>query len=50
MFDHATAEQFIRPAHRSIVLEAQDPEQLLEQLAAFQPTVIDKWSVEKLER
>lgn len=50
LFDHATAEQFVRPVHRSIVLSSDNPDQLLEQLAAFQPTTADKWWLEKLER
>lgn len=50
LFDHATDEQFVRPVHRSIVLESDNPEQLLEKLAAFQPTTSNKWSLEKLER
>lgn len=43
MFDHATAEQFVRPPHRSLVLEAQDPDQLLEKLVSFKPITIQKW-------
>ncbi|XGW00261.1 MAG: TIGR00730 family Rossman fold protein [Leptolyngbya sp. BL-A-14] len=43
MFDHATAEQFVRPPHRSLVLEAEDPDQLLDKFASFQPVTFQKW-------
>lgn len=43
MFDHATVEQFVRPAHRSLVLEAQDPNQLLDRMAAYKPVTVQKW-------
>lgn len=43
MFDHATREQFIRPPHRSLVLEAQDPDRLLEKLASYEPITVQKW-------
>jgi uncharacterized protein (TIGR00730 family) len=50
MLDHATAEQFIRPMHRSLVLAAVDPNELLDNLAAFQPTSSDKWALDKLDK
>ncbi|PSB26897.1 TIGR00730 family Rossman fold protein [Stenomitos frigidus] len=43
MFDHATAEQFVLPPHRSLVLEAQDPDQLLDKLASYEPITVQKW-------
>ena len=43
MFDHATEEQFVRPAHRSLVLEAQDPDRLLDKLATYEPITVQKW-------
>lgn len=43
MFDHATVEQFVRPPHRSLVLEAHDPEHLLDKLAAYKPITVQKW-------
>ncbi|WAL61913.1 LOG family protein [Thermocoleostomius sinensis] len=49
MLDHATAEQFIRPMHRSLVLDAADPSELLDELAAFQPLTLDKWALDKLD-
>ncbi|GAB4373269.1 MAG: TIGR00730 family Rossman fold protein [Elainellaceae cyanobacterium] len=51
MFDHATAEKFVRPIHRSIVLVDEDPAILLEKLTAFQPVTTNKWtSAQTLER
>lgn len=32
LIDHAAAEEFVRPAHRSLVIEGDDPAALLEQL------------------
>lgn len=43
LFDHALNEQFLRPAHRSIVLESADPEDLLERMMQYQPQNVDKW-------
>ncbi len=42
-FDHAIAEQFIRPEHRSLVLQEQEPIRLLKLLAESKPLLIDKW-------
>jgi len=42
-FDHATAEGFIRPIHRQLVLEEKDPAALLAKLAAWQPPAEIKW-------
>jgi uncharacterized protein (TIGR00730 family) len=42
-FDHAVAERFIRPAHRSLILEERDPERLLDRLASFQAPPVEKW-------
>ncbi|MFI5396053.1 MAG: TIGR00730 family Rossman fold protein [Candidatus Binatia bacterium] len=43
LFDHAVAEHFVRPAHRSLVLEERDPERLLDLLAGYQPLALEKW-------
>ena len=43
MFDHATTEQFVRLPHRSLVLEAHDPDCLLDKLASYKPITIQKW-------
>lgn len=41
--DHATTEQFIRPAHRQIVLADADPVALLKKLSQFQMPTVQKW-------
>ncbi|MBF2051386.1 MAG: TIGR00730 family Rossman fold protein [Leptolyngbya sp. IPPAS B-1204] len=43
LFDHALSEEFVRPQHRSIVLTAATPEQLLDQFAAYRPQNVAKW-------
>jgi uncharacterized protein (TIGR00730 family) len=43
LFDHAVAERFVRPEHRALVLEAEDPEALLDALEAFRPPALEKW-------
>ncbi|HEY9657039.1 MAG TPA: TIGR00730 family Rossman fold protein [Allocoleopsis sp.] len=50
MFDHATAEQFIRPVHRSLVFAANEPEALLNMLRSYQPTTTNKWGIAELGR
>lgn len=35
--DHAVAEAFVRPEHRRLLLEADDPERLLDQLVSYHP-------------
>ncbi|NMG08177.1 TIGR00730 family Rossman fold protein [Brasilonema sp. UFV-L1] len=42
-FDQAVTEEFLRPIHRSLVLEASEPENLLDLLANYQPQNVDKW-------
>jgi hypothetical protein len=41
--DHAVAERFLRPAHRAMLVVAADPDELLEQLAAYRAPAIEKW-------
>ncbi|HEY9823520.1 MAG TPA: TIGR00730 family Rossman fold protein [Candidatus Sericytochromatia bacterium] len=43
LFDRAVAEEFLRPQHRSLVLEQEKPQRLLDLLAQYQPVLIDKW-------
>lgn len=43
LFDHAVGEKFVRPEHRSLVLEAEDPDSLIEALEAFRPPALAKW-------
>ncbi len=42
-FDRGVSDEFIRPAHRQIVLEERDPERLLERLESFRPPRLGKW-------
>jgi uncharacterized protein (TIGR00730 family) len=50
--DYALAQSFIQPMHRSLVLEHDRPEALLDLLEAYQPPVVDKiaWAVEQARR
>ena len=41
--DHAVDEGFVKAAHRALVLVAEAPERLLEQLRAYRPPRIGKW-------
>jgi uncharacterized protein (TIGR00730 family) len=43
MFDHAMQEGFLRAEHRALVLQANEPERLLEALAKYQPQFAEKW-------
>ncbi|MDE3097752.1 MAG: TIGR00730 family Rossman fold protein [Chloroflexota bacterium] len=42
-FDHAVAQRFVRPAHRSLIVEADDADGLLDRLADFRPPALEKW-------
>ncbi len=41
--DHAVQERFLRPEHRALLLAREDPAELLDALAAFEPTAREKW-------
>jgi hypothetical protein len=43
MLDHATAEQFIRPEHRGIILSATEPKRLIEKLVGYVPPILPNW-------
>ena len=43
LFDHAVKEEFLKPALRSLVLEASDAQSLLDLFATYQPPIVDKW-------
>jgi predicted Rossmann-fold nucleotide-binding protein len=43
LLDHAVAERFLRPEHRAGLLSADDPDALLDALAAWQPVNVGKW-------
>ncbi|MGI8406496.1 MAG: TIGR00730 family Rossman fold protein [Thermomicrobiales bacterium] len=43
-FNDATADGFIRPTHRELILEDTDPAHLLERMLAWKPTIVPKWT------
>ena len=43
MFDHAVAEQFVKPVHREMFIADTDAESLVSHLLAYQVPVVDKW-------
>ena len=43
MFDHAMREGFLRDLHRALVIEATEPETLLDLFAKHQPQHVEKW-------
>lgn len=49
LFDHAVAEGFVLPQHRSLVVQETDPDGLLDRLACYEPPVLDKW-IDRSER
>jgi len=42
-FDNGVSQGFIRPEHRALLVEAPDPEGLLELLGAYRPPALEKW-------
>ncbi len=43
MFDHAVAEQFVKPVHREMFIADAAPEALLERLLVYEAPLVDKW-------
>lgn len=41
--DHAAAEQFLKPQHRSMLIVEQEPEKLLDRFARYQRPSVQKW-------
>jgi uncharacterized protein (TIGR00730 family) len=41
--DHATQEQFLRPAHRALLIVEQEPGALLDRFASYKPPHLQKW-------
>ncbi len=41
--EHAVAERFLRAEHLATLLVSQEPEALLDELAAHRPKPLDKW-------
>jgi uncharacterized protein (TIGR00730 family) len=42
-FDHAVRQRFVRPEHRAMVLVENDPERMIDRLAAYRPPTLEKW-------
>jgi uncharacterized protein (TIGR00730 family) len=43
MFDHATAEGFIRPVHRAMLCVSADVGELLDALETYRAPIVEKW-------
>jgi len=43
MFDHAVAEQFVKPLHRQMLIADTSAESLVERLLTYQVPVVEKW-------
>ena len=41
--DHAAAEQFLKPSHRSLLIVEQAPPALLDRFASYRPPRVQKW-------
>jgi uncharacterized protein (TIGR00730 family) len=41
--DHAVEQRFLRPEHRTMILEDENPSALLEKMRTFHPPVLEKW-------
>jgi uncharacterized protein (TIGR00730 family) len=41
--DHAAAEQFLKPQHRSLLIVEPEPDALLDRFDSYQPPIIQKW-------
>jgi uncharacterized protein (TIGR00730 family) len=41
--DHAVEQRFLRPEHRTMILEDENPSALLEKMRTFHPPVLKKW-------
>jgi uncharacterized protein (TIGR00730 family) len=43
LFDHAVAEQFLKPVHRQLVVSDSDPASLIARLLQYEVPLTDKW-------
>jgi len=43
LFDQAVTDGFLRPEHRALVLTGFSPDEVLDRMATFIPTKVDKW-------
>lgn len=41
--DHATAEEFLKPPHRALLIVEQQPQALLDRFASYRPPSVRKW-------
>jgi len=41
--DHVSAEQFVQPHHRAMLMEETDPDVLLDRFATYQPPAVKRW-------
>ena len=41
--DEGVAARFIKPEHRAMILEDDDPRSMLERMRAYQPPLVEKW-------
>lgn len=49
MFDHATAEGLLKPAHRAIIISDTSVNSLLTRVLAYKPPMVSKWDGRGLE-
>lgn len=43
-FDHTVEAGFVRPEHRSLIIDAESPGELLDAMASWKPTYATKWT------
>lgn len=43
LFNHAVAEQFLKPVHRRMVVSDSSPESLVSRLFEYEVPLVDKW-------
>lgn len=49
LFDHAVAEEFLRPEHRRAIVVESDPQRLIDRLAEYRPSVVEKKWIDRDE-
>jgi uncharacterized protein (TIGR00730 family) len=42
-FDHAVAERFVKPEHRSLIVIDEEPQRLIERLESYEMPAVSKW-------
>jgi uncharacterized protein (TIGR00730 family) len=43
LFDHAVAEQFLKPVHREMLLSDTEPASLIDRMLRYEVPLLDKW-------